>query len=379
MDITRFLNSKDIATYLRRIRYAFTPEQAMYVIHAAEERTLPEKHAAYEELIAAYPEHALRERRQGVFKDQTVASFLRTYMERENALLAELKRDGDDAVCTYDYFSKEDDAWCQDGYGHHLVYRNFSEALEDAQAENEDGNIAKITVTKRYFSGRKIEATLLPDGTFLKIDEISGERDEAFLHAFEWMWVKIPTPFKFGDILAPVFKNKWEPHTWDGSINGLVVLTDMATWGSKELKKNGFRNTKTPNYTRRGQNFAVCDHLIEKHEEYGDESDMILCGYFLDGSDLCYDHTLGIEQGYLNYERFRGELKGHDRMLRSVSNFLKGELELDLMLKAHRLICAEEECRAKMSFLDLYTDEGLTLAGIGKENKDRNTRWGKIK
>ncbi len=372
MDFTKFLNSKDIATYLRRIRYEFTPEQAMYVVHAAAEIPLAEKYAAYEELIELYPDHALRERRQGVFKDQTVASFLRTYMERESALLAELKRDGDDAVCTYDYFSKEEDAWFQDGYGHHVVYRNFSEALGDAQSENADGNIAKITVTKRYFSGRTIEATLLPDGTCLKSDEISGERDDAFLHAFDWMWVKIPTPFRFGDILAPVLKNKWDPDTPDGSIKGLIVLTDMETWGSEELKKNGFRNTKTPNYTRREQNFAIRDRLIEKHEEYGDESDMLLFGYFLDGVDLCYDHTLGIEQGYLNYERFRGELKGHDRMLRSVSNFLKGELELELMLKAHRLICAEEEYRARRSdMVSFYTDEGLALAGIGKEYKDR--------
>ena len=364
MDITKFLNSKDIASYLRRIRYAFTPEQAMYVIHAAEERTLPEKHAAYEELIGAYPDHALRERRQGVFKDQTVASFLRTYMQRENALLAEFKRDGDDAICTYDYFSKEDDAWYQDGYGHYHVYRNFSEALDDVQAGNEDGDITKITVTKQYFSGRTIEATLLPDGTCLKINEVSGERDEAFLHAFDWMWVKIPTPFKYGDILAPVVRNKWDTRTTDGSDKELIVLMDMATWGSKELKKNGFHNAKNPNYTRREQNFAACDRLIEKHEEYGDESDMLLCGYYFEGTDLCYDHTFGLEHSYLNYERFRGELKGHNRMLRSVSNFLKGELELELMLKAHRLICAEEECREKRYFLDLYTDEGLTLAGI---------------
>ncbi len=370
MDFTKFLNSKDIATYLRRIRYAFTPEQAMYVIHAAEEIPLAEKYAAYEELIEAYPDHALRERRQGVFKDQTVATFLRTYMQRENALLAEFKHDGDDAVCTYDYFSKGDGAWCQDGYGQHLVYRNFSEALDDVQSENADGDIAKIAVTKRYFSGRKIEATFLPDGTCLKLDEIGGERDEAFLHAFEWMWVKIPTPFKYGDILAPVLKNKWEPRTTDGSVKGLLVLTDMATWGSKELKKNGFRNTKTPNYTRREQNFAVCDRLIEKHEEYGDESDMLLCGYYLDGTDICYDHTLGVDCSYLNYERFRGELQGHDRILCSVSNLLKGKLELELMLKAYRLICAEEESRMlRHDFENFFTDEGRALAGIGKKNK----------
>lgn len=370
MDLTKFLNSKDIASYLKKIRYAFSPEQAMYVIHAAE-RPIGEKHAAYEELIEAYPGHALRERRQGVFKDQTVATFLRAYMQEENALLAEFKRGGDDAVCTYDYFSKEDNAWFQDGYGQHLLYRNFSEALDDAQSENSDGNIGKIAVTKRYFSGRKIEATLLPDGTCLKIDVVSGECDEAILHAFEWMWVKIPTPFKYGDILAPVLTNKWESRTTDGSVNGLIVLTDMATWGSKELKKNGFRNTKTPSYTRREQNFEVSDRLIEKHEEYGDESDMILCGYCLEGTDLCYDHTLGMDQSYLNYKRFRGELKGHDRILKSVSSFLKGELELELMLKAHRLICAEEAYRERKSeMVNLYTDEGLALCGLGKKGAD---------
>lgn len=373
MDITKFLNSKDIASYLRRIRYEFTPEQAMYVIHGAAEIPLAEKHAAYEELIERCGGHALRERRQGVFKDQTVASFLRTYMERENALLAEFKRDGDDAVFIYDYFSKEDDAWFQDGYGHHQLYRNFSEVLDDVQSENADGDMLKITVTKRYFSGRTIEATFLPDGACLKLDEISGECDEAFLHAFEWMWVKIPTPFKYGDILVPVLKSKWDPDTSDGSVKGLIVLTNMATWGSRELKKNGFRNTKTPNYTRREQDFAVCDRLIEKHEEYGDESDMLLCGYYLDGTDICYDHTtLGMEHSYLNYERFRGELKGHDRMLRSVSNFLKGELELELMLKAHRLICAEEEFRTRRRDLEsFYTDEGLTLTGIPKQQRKK--------
>ncbi len=365
MDYTKFLNSKDIASYLRRSRYAFTPEEAMYVIHAAAEIPLAEKYAAYEELIELYPDHALRERRQGVFKDQTVASFLRTYMQRERALLDEFKRGGGDAVCTYDYFSKEDDAWLQDGYGQHCVYRNFSEALEDAQAENEDGDIAKIIVTKRYFSGRTIEATLLPDGTFLKIEELSGERDEAFLHAFEWMWVKIPTPFKFGDILAPVFRDRRRPRRYGDEARELVVLTELCTWGSKELKKNGFRDAKTPCMWFE-HNFAACDRLIQTHEEYGDDSDMILCGYFLDGDELCYDHTLGMDKGYLNFERFHGELKGYERLLCSVSNFLKGKIDLELMQRAHSLIRAEEECREKRSFLDIYTDEGLTLAGIKK-------------
>lgn len=54
-DYTKFLNSRDIAHYLRKIGYEWTPEQAMYVIHAAAENSIGEKHAAYEELIGRSP------------------------------------------------------------------------------------------------------------------------------------------------------------------------------------------------------------------------------------------------------------------------------------------------------------------------------------
>lgn len=50
-----------------------------------------------------------------------VASFLRAYIRKEDALLAELKRDGDKAIFTYDYFSKEKGCWFEDGYGRHPI------------------------------------------------------------------------------------------------------------------------------------------------------------------------------------------------------------------------------------------------------------------
>ena len=33
MDIIRFINSRDIAEYLRKIDYKFSPEEAMFLIH----------------------------------------------------------------------------------------------------------------------------------------------------------------------------------------------------------------------------------------------------------------------------------------------------------------------------------------------------------
>ena len=72
----------DIAGYLREINYQFSPEEMMFLIHESRNVPLEEKHAAYGELIKRYSDCPLKERRRAVFRNQTVASFLRTYMQR---------------------------------------------------------------------------------------------------------------------------------------------------------------------------------------------------------------------------------------------------------------------------------------------------------
>ena len=83
VEIFKFLNSRDIVGYLREINYQFSPEEMMFLIHESRTVPLAEKHAAYWELIERYPDYPLKERRRAVFRNQTVASFLRIYMQRE--------------------------------------------------------------------------------------------------------------------------------------------------------------------------------------------------------------------------------------------------------------------------------------------------------
>lgn len=207
MDIIKFLNSRDIAEYLRKINYKFSPEEAMFVIHEGRNIPIAEKHAAYEELIKHYPDYVLKERREEVFKNQTLASFLGAYMQKENRLIEECKREGDDAIFYASYFSKADDSWIE-----HSPYDEIYHTFNDCFAEtlkDDDGNIVKLTIYKKYIQTNcMIELELLPDGTVLKVEgDSSPERDEQILNAFEWMWVSILTPFKRGDIVIPPQRN----------------------------------------------------------------------------------------------------------------------------------------------------------------------------
>ena len=362
MDFIRFLNSKDIAGYLRQIGYKFSPEEAMFVIHEGRNIPLAEKHTAYGELIKLYPDYPLKERREEVFKNQTLASFLRAYMQKENRLIEECKKDGDDAIYYASYFSKADDSWIE-----HSPYDEIYHTFNDCFAEtlkDDDGNTVKLTIYKKYIQTNcMIELELLPDGTVLKVEgDSSPERDEQILNAFEWMWVKIPTPFKKGDIVIPCKERVWD---WQSHEEGevAVVLTDMCTWGSKELAENGYKNAKS--HKNNEKDFEGIDKLIKRHEESGDISDMIAVGYFVNVDGTIYhDHTLGSEI-YLDYEYYRGELTGKYRILKAVSNYVKGEISLELLMQGYQTILLEEKLEEiKKHHLIVYCDEHLVKAGL---------------
>lgn len=55
MDIYSFLNSKDIAEHCRRLQKTWTPLQ-MALIISRSDRSVPDKHRAWRELISDYPD-----------------------------------------------------------------------------------------------------------------------------------------------------------------------------------------------------------------------------------------------------------------------------------------------------------------------------------
>lgn len=105
---------------------------------------------------------------------------------------------------------------------------------------------------------------------------------------------------------------------------------------------------------------------IRKYLKGADSSDMTAYGYFQD-EDGGYNGRIYWEcmHNYLNLEYYRGNFKGKKRVLKAVSNFLKGELDLEQVLNAYHIILNEENvsCFRVRESLGL-TQEGICLAGF---------------
>ncbi len=175
------------------------------------------------------------------------------------------------------------------------------------------------------------------------VKKMTEEEWDLYEHAFESRWYCFPTPFVKGDI---VYDCRSKPHKRDGVCGGTFVLM-------------GITNTD--------EDAKKCVNA--------DASDMNAWGYFQDHDGSVYSETMF---NYMDLVRFTGKLKGQERIQIALSNYVKGDLELELLLQSQRtLIMCDYGKELKTN---QYTDEGLELAGIAdlskitKKEMDRNDK-----
>lgn len=127
------------------------------------------------------------------------------------------------------------------------------------------------------------------------------EENETILNdSFETLWFDFPTPFKKADIVwVPSEENKIR---WD--CDGGFVLTSLSTWNPPIFMM-----------------------------ESKDNSDMCGFGYFVKPDGTVYHEVMC---NYMDLEYYPGPYKLNERILPALSKFLKGEIEVDLLLCAYR-------------------------------------------
>ena len=140
------------------------------------------------------------------------------------------------------------------------------------------------------------------------------------------MWFSFPTPFQKGDIV-------WEPES-EEDCKGRFVLTDIC---------------------------STC--FSESIERCKDVSDMNTRGYFQSDDGDIFDESMW---NYMDLEYYRGKFTGKRRILKALSNYVKGKIDISLMLKAYRKIITDEYAAAAMP--NIYTEEGMILAGLADDD-----------
>lgn len=343
-NICSFINSDAIADYLREIKYVFTSKEAAWLIYQCKKITMKEKHEAWEWLIENMPDCEVEERLNCVHWD-SLHDLIRKYMAYENKYVNQFFKKENSAVYRYRWFGPKDSDWV-DNY--ELINSTVEECWNDILGEDEEGeDVGIIEIKKTYIDTNEYIEILFDSkrnvlGLYSSI-YTDAEKD-VIVESFDGFWFAFPVPFKVGDML--IMKNKRYPRDYIGE-DGVLVLKGITPW-------------ETDRVARR----------IELG--HGDTTDMCAWGYFQDEDGRIYSETTW---NYMDLDYYSGPLDGRKRLLMAISNYMKDEIDLTLLLSAYRKVILDEFTQDIM-LSHWFTEEGLELAGLHDvvmENNNRKT------
>ena len=317
MDIFRYINSRDIREYLKSRNYPFTSLEAAWLIYQCRCATIKEKHEAWQELIQTMPDCAVAERPHTAHHE-SLHQFLKEYIRTEDEILDWFFRNEKDAIYNCEFW--EYAMWCPGG--------EYFDSFQKCLKAYTDRRLGKMTfkITKQILNSDQCTYVIFSaDNEPLKFDTswYPEGGDEILYGVLGGLEFDFPTPFTKGDILC-----ESEVYEMNPSLRAdLFVITDL----------------------------PACS----KNESYRDGCRMKVWGFFLK-----YDGTLQYEDmyNYMNLEYFRGELSGKKRILKALSNHIKGEIDVGLFANAYHKILCEEYAKSQNPWN--ITPEGLAAAGL---------------
>lgn len=320
MDILRFINSKDIREHLRNINYEFNSLEAAWLIYQCKTATIEEKHTAWQGLIKTMPDCVILER-SNTKQQKSLHEYLKQYIGLQRNLIQEFYTPTSDYVYTLDWL--EEDQW--------LFGRRPFRTVEELQKW-----FARVCKQERHayrISKEEIEGNHFVETLFFKnqlydccVSYFPNDY-EILYDVFNGLWFDFPTPFKKGDILCEYDK---EGNERSGYCRGPFVMTAITPMGARERTRM-----------------------------YGDETDMNAWGYFQNEDGTIYHESMW---NYMDLEYYRGDLDGKRRILKTLSNHIKGDIDVGLFAKAYHLILCEEH--TKDVYPHEHTKESLQLAGL---------------
>lgn len=339
MDIYSFINSRDIAEHCRSIGHEFTPLEMAFIVYLSD-KTLSERHGAWQWIIDTQPDMEIPERRNCSHYD-SLHQFLRDYLALENRIKDSFEADEPDALYTYKsyYTSKYSEPYECD-----TLFPTLDAVFGAIKKEKENEDIDKFQISRRWIGEeyKKIVAYVDCGGAIRVIDNVILKEFIETNHryeSFDCMWIEVPTPFKTGDVV--IQKNTWKSEPF--------VLDYLCYWP-------------------RGERFTK--EFIEQRSKDWDTTDMTAYGYGVSEAGHIYRED---SRYYLDLEYYRGELKGKERTLIALSNYIKEKREIseNLLLNAYEVILREEYIQTQKQYLG-YVDELLEMAGLIPSEADES-------
>lgn len=332
MNITKYINSIDLARYLEKIGYEFTSKEAAYLIWQSRKVSLAAKHDGWNLLIDTMPDCILSSR----WGTQTsLHQFLKDYMRYQERLLNRFFTKEEGYCYQFRYLlTHSDDQW-EEG---ETCYPDFESCHAACLEEIGGGRFHAEIIRKKLFTVHRREDTvslfLYSGNVIMNIVSMDLSNEEWYKTegVFNEMWLNIPTPFQKGDVLVSPHGLYGGGFSYDNNKHPFV-LTHICTWD------------ENPRFTA--------------------NTDMTASGYFLDEDGGTYAECI---HNYLDCEYYRGDFGGRRRLLNLLSLCVKGEIDIGLCVRAYHMILAEEDLKKQKRFLD-YTKEVFDMMGIERNQE----------
>ena len=297
MNIYEFVNSRDIREHLQKTGFVPNSLEASCLVYQSNNHTIEEKRTAWEWIIKNMPDCEVSGKNIET-PQKSLHEFLKRYMEIENAIITDFFAHEAGAVYTYRALWKSDLEKYDDGsewHKSHSIFATFDEAYADATEDNELAPLF-LEFEKKHLGahGRSICVRMTPDRQPVFLDEEfvleSKEESDLYFNVFFYLHFNFPTPFSKGDIISPAKVKYKNPMAWD------------ATFVIGEKDENG-----TPTGYMAEDEYVYCERIYS----------------------------------YMDFELLEGEPRRDRRMLLPISRYLRGEIDLALLLGACRMITLE--------------------------------------
>lgn len=322
IDVYDLINSRAISEYCRSINHQFNIEEIAVLIYRNKKMSIEEKINAYNEVIETYTDMEAVERANCKHYD-SAKTMIKQEISRLKQLQDELLKEEEYTIYTYNEFNNDTLKYLEIN-NFDDVKSSFREIEADIYKEylsDSKNSVTKFRIEKRHLKDdtyKKIIAEFEVQNKTLILKDIHSIGEE---NDIDTIFVNIPNPFKKGDILQ--YDNKIMVLDW--------IITDKENL--KELLSKG-------NYDSLDM-YGYCYLVNEKGNVYSDDI-----------------------HNYDSWEYVDRELKGKDRILKTISSYLKEKIGLGLLLKTYDYIKAD----SSIENIKFYTKEGLILAGLNEED-----------
>jgi len=231
---------------------------------------------------------------------QTAHQLASAYGDLLEESLSYFYEEDKDAVYSYEYYMKDDQGWSEE-YEH--IFSSLKRCLEALKHDLDGDKPVRYVIRKSFLDGSDEAISLIFNGNDepIGVDYPWNDMVKGIVNTFEGLGCSFPTPFKKGDIL--LIKSNYLPAKKE---DRLIVMEGYA-----DGKDDGDENPS-----------------------------MIVWGCLQeDDGTIVQDHTTS---SYMNCERYTKKPEGKVRIMKLVSDYIKGEAGLEELLCFYRKYLLEE-------------------------------------